>query len=685
MSQTDPAPPAIVFWPWDAEGIATAVLARLREQAPDIEVIVLDHARGFGPSINEVTRSTAPADLVIIADACGLPEGWADRLRAAAYADDTIAAATALCSDDGHSARTTVGSPASDPVHPRVSTLDPGCVYVRRSAIGLLGDFDEALVHPRAVLSEFAARALGRGLSCALADDVVARRLPGGLSPCPADELETVVRAHPWIEAAWTEEDALEVGPRRRSLVAARVAARGPDAPLSVTIDARALGPGAAGTQTYVGGLALALAQSGRALVRAVVRDEAPGEAIGELEAAGIELVRESRVGQDLPRTDIAHRPQQAFVPEDLRLLRRLGERVVITHLDLISYRDPAYHESADEWRRYRRLTRVALASCDRVVFLSDHARRDAIAEDLIEPEYATVCGVGVQSPPAEAEVTRPGGVAPGAELVAMIGADYEHKNRRFAIELLGELRGRGWDGALVLAGAHVVHGGSAADEAALLRARPELAAHVFDVGQVSEPEKRWLLRNVAALLCPSTYEGFGLIPLEAAAAGIPCAYAAVTSLREVTGSDAATLVPWNAAASAQRVLPLLGAGKARDRHLASLRAALERYRWKPLVERLERIYRETIASPYRSSVPRSWEELEREQMIVALDDAYHELRERTEHGRPLIDERGGMLSHDQQRGLMRIAARGWLRRGVLGPIGALGRTRRDDGAPSSR
>src|SRR5205823_4964346 len=151
-------------------------------------------------------------------------------------------------------------------------------------------------------------------------------------------------------------------------------------------------------------------------------------QALDELGEAGVEVVLETRVSDELPRSDIAHRPQQAFVPEDLGMLRRLGERVVITHLDLISYRNPSYHESGDEWLRYRRLTRVALAACDRVVFLSDHARRDAISEDLIEPEYTSVCGVGVDQAPAPAAARRPAQVPEGGELLVMVGSDYRHK-----------------------------------------------------------------------------------------------------------------------------------------------------------------------------------------------------------------------------------------------------------------
>jgi glycosyltransferase involved in cell wall biosynthesis len=688
VSTPGPAAPAIAFWPWGGEGEAAALERLRRAAAAGADVVVLDHTLGFAAALNELARSGIPADVVVVADACVLPGGWLERLRRAAHADDSIAAATALPSGAGEplfrgsdgdpvlvsrpvagdGGVATDGAASVAPVHPRLSRLWPHCVYIRKSALGLVGDFDESLAHPGAVLAEFAARALSRGLSCVLADDVAVERLDGGLPPCPADETEQVARGHPWIETARAEEDALELGPLRRALVAARVAG----GPVSVTIDARAVGPDPAGTQTYAAGLVLALARSGDGPVRALVRDPR-GSAIDEFERAGVELITESRAADGVARTDIAHRPQQAFVPEDLRLLRKLGERIVITHLDLISYRSPTYHESPDEWRRYRRLTRVALAACDRVVFLSDHARRDAISEDLIEPEYTTVCGVGLDREPADQPAHRPRPVPEGREVLVMIGSDYRHKNRLFAIELVGELHRRGWDGVLVLAGAHVAHGGSAAAEAELLRTRPDLAGHVVDIGPVSEPEKRWLLASAAALLCPSTYEGFGLTPLEAATDGIPCVYAPVTSLKEVAGADAATLVPWDAAASAERVLPLLHAGEARDRHLAALRGVLGRYRWEAIVAKLDEVYREAIASPYRSSVPRAWEELlVREQLIVDLDRRYQELRERVAFGIALID-RDGLLTRAQQRGLMRIAQRSWLRTPLLGPLGLIG------------
>jgi glycosyltransferase involved in cell wall biosynthesis len=693
-SQAAETSTVVFVWPSDSDGETAATLSSVLKTVPagtrvmmprllkheGVMMLACTPDAGFGRTLNEAALASGAADLAIVGEACELPEGWMARLRAAAWADDTIAAACTLAAGlgdpmfPGFDGDPVLQSPhtsgrAPQALNPRIFILQPHCAWIRRSTIELLGPFDDSLTHPAAALAEYSARALGRGLSCALADDVCVQRLAGGSPPCPRDQMQVVGRLHPWIEAARQEEMALELGPLRRSLVAARVAGKR----LSVTIDARALGSAASGTQTYVAGLVLALARSQRVAVRAVVREAASPQLVSQFEQAGTEVLTTDDALTRRRRSDIAHRPQQVFVPEDLGLLRQLGERVVISHLDLIAYRNPTYHPSPEDWRRYRRTTRLALSAADMVLFFSEHARRDAVAEDLVEPVWTALAGVGVEPGAAVAPLRRPAAVPAGQDLLVMIGADYLHKNRVFALELVDQLHHRhGWEGLLVLAGEHVPHGSSARAEAELLRARPRLAAHVLDLGRVAEDEKRWLLAYGQAVLAPSTYEGFGLVPLEAAAAGIPCLYAATTSLGEVVGSEVATIVPWDAAASADRAFPLLRPGEPRERYVASLSAALSRCRWEPIVERLCEVYRAAIAAPYRTSAPRAWEELDREQLIVDLHQGYVDLQERVDHGLPLID-RGGLLTRQQQRGMMRVASRRWLRGPLLGPFGLLG------------
>jgi glycosyltransferase involved in cell wall biosynthesis len=554
-----------------------------------------------------------------------------------------------------------------------VLTLSPHCTYIRRSALELIGEFDESLTHPAAALADFAAAALNRGLSCVLADDVWVEPPPDAFPASPEAEMRSVSERHPWLGAARDDEAALDPGPLRRALVSARTARTH----ATVTIDARALGTGVGGTQTYIESLVLALVRSGRLTVRAVVSGDASDEVIERFAGEGVEIRTYEEAAAGLPRTDVVHRPQQVFTPHDLRLLHLLGDRVVISQLDLIAYRIPAYHASIDAWRAYRRATHLALGAADRVVFCSEHARRDAITEGLIEPGRTAIAGIGVEPGDRGEPPQLPGQVPTGRELLLLLGSDYQHKNRPFGLQLVDQLRKRhGWDGLLVLAGGHVPHGSSAETEAELLRERPDLAAHVLEIGSVSEPEKRWLMEHAAALLCPSTYEGFGLTPLEGALRGAPCIYPACTSLGDVIGSEAATIVPWDAAASADAAIRLLHDGPERKRHLDLLAAALRRYSWERVVEQLTGAYLDAIASPYRASAPRAWEDLKREELIVQLDSRRRTLEEQIAHYQPLI-ERDVSLTYAEQTGLMRVASREWLKRPLLGPFAIIGRVNR--------
>ena len=179
-----------------------------------------------------------------------------------------------------------------------------------------------------------------------------------------------------------------------------RAALRG----LTVTIDARSLGPGVGGTQRYTLDLAVSLARFTDAAVRVVVPPDLAPDAAGLLaETAAIEVITYEQAAAGVDLTDVVHRPQQIFSSDDLRLLRLLGRRLVVTHQDLIGYHNPTYHETAAVWEQYRRITRLALAAADRVVFFSEHSRRDAEAEDLVTADRCDVVGIALApQPPVE-------------------------------------------------------------------------------------------------------------------------------------------------------------------------------------------------------------------------------------------------------------------------------------------
>lgn len=101
-------------------------------------------------------------------------------------------------------------------------------------------------------------------------------------------------------------------------------------------------------------------------------------------------------------------------------------------------------------------------------------------------------------------------------------------------------------------------------------------------------------------MVYPTLYEGFGLIPFEAGAAGTPCAFAAQASLAELLPESLATLVAWDAVASAAAVAPLLEDGPIRTGHVAALRAAGLRYGWDETAARPLTVYEDVLTGPPR-------------------------------------------------------------------------------------
>ncbi|MBN9225396.1 MAG: hypothetical protein ABS63_01855 [Microbacterium sp. SCN 70-27] len=83
-------------------------------------------------------------------------------------------------------------------------------------------------------------------------------------------------------------------------------------------------------------------------------------------------------------------------------------------------------------------------------------------------------------------------------------------------------------------------------------------AAEVRLLGRVSDPELRALYAGASAFAYPSLYEGFGLPPLEAMAAGAPVLTSNLSSLPEVVGDAAVQVDPHDTDAIAHGLERLL-------------------------------------------------------------------------------------------------------------------------------
>ena len=623
LRHTSPDVPIIVADDATPDGSPLEVLRRLELEGIRHRVIFLRQPEnlGFPGNVNVAFEASAPGDVALLNSDCEVGPEWLERLRAAAHSDTLIATATALTNHGtilsvpernvpsqrlpaGHTVDTAARAVAdrSLRLRPRIPTAIGHCVYVRRSALELVGFFDQTFKPGYGEEVDFSQRCALRGLVHVAADDVFIFHVGGSsLGSLNQEKHEhELQRRYPHYHTQVAEAAGSRAGPLPRALLLARVALTG----LSVTLDARCLGPTTTGTQVLVFELARGLARSGKVQLRVVVPPSVSSTVLNAFEELGINVLRSDDLPDGLERSAIVHRPYQVAHSSDLALLDQLGDRLVITHLDLISYRTPDYARTPQDWREFRRLTRTALGLADAVLFISEHAARDAMADNLIDPSRARIVHLGLDNlPRQDVDPALPKKLPSAAadDFILYIGTDYRHKNRLFALELLEQLQQRhGWDGYLVFAGPHASRGTSELDETEFLKSRPGVAARIVSLGEVGEAEKAWLYGQAKGVVYPSVYEGFGMIPFEAAAFGRPCFFAAQTALAEILPASEATLVPWDLAQSADAVHDVLVSPSKARALTTSIAAAGQPFTWEATTSAVLDAYAGVITSPPR-------------------------------------------------------------------------------------
>jgi len=191
------------------------------------------------------------------------------------------------------------------------------------------------------------------------------------------------------------------------------------------------------------------------------------------------------------------------------------------------------------------------------------------------------------------------------------------------------------------------------------------------------------LIANAGAVVYPSVYEGFGLVPFESALAGVPCLFAAQSSLADATPAGTETILQWDAAESAARAHELLSDPGARAAQVAALAAAARELSWDRAASAMVDIYREAAAAPPREAATLSRDAVAREARLTAAHEVvidrligerrhaqgmYDALNAEVGSGLSLIGPNGS-LPDDLQRALLGVSARPRLARALFGAL----------------
>jgi hypothetical protein len=217
------------------------------------------------------------------------------------------------------------------------------------------------------------------------------------------------------------------------------------------------------------------------------------------------------------------------------------------------------------------------------------------------------------------------------------------------------------------------------------MQERPELRDALVELGPVTEREKTWLIAHAGAVLYPSVYEGFGLVPFESALSGVPCMFAPRSSLAEETPEGTAAIVPWDPDASAAAANALLTDPDARAHQVQRLTEAARELTWAAAAAALVEIYQEAAVAPVRDAATLSRDAVQREcRLSVEHEIEAAQFRREREHAKRMYDELNaevgfglgligprGSLPEGLQRGLLALSARPSLSRPLFGLLSA--------------
>ena len=493
--------------------------------------------------MNAVFRDTRPADVVIVNSRHRRAAAWLERLRAAAYSDGLVATASTLSNHgtilsvpDRNRPVAAAAAGALDHRGRRAQSRGRRCgctrasrpaighcLYIRRSALELVGHFDEAFSPGYGEEVDFSQRCSRAGCGTwwptTSTSSTAARRRFGTLERAP-ERHERAQPPLPVLRPAVEGGGELGVDPARALAGGARLAI----GELSVTLDGSCLGPTLTGTQV------LALELVGRARAP---RRRAParhGAALDRrrprrvLDALGVERMWHDEVDDDTVPTD--DRPP-ALPGDDAAATCCCWGGSAGASCSPSRTRSPTTTPPTSTTTPSGAATAAdadGLAFADRVLFFSPHARATRAARTSSTTSGRGLVPLGVDhrvvSPTTEPAAPR-GRRGPRLPALPRHRLPAQEPAVRAAAVARSCARARLRRPARVRRAARRArHLGD--EEAAWLPRTRRSPTTSSSSAVPTRPRRPGSTASTALVLYPTVYEGFGFIPYEAAEAGAP-------------------------------------------------------------------------------------------------------------------------------------------------------------------
>jgi glycosyltransferase involved in cell wall biosynthesis len=243
------------------------------------------------------------------------------------------------------------------------------------------------------------------------------------------------------------------------------------------------------------------------------------------------------------------------------------------------------------EWRAYERWVVPGRARAAALVLaISEVTRRDVIAEYGVPPNRVVTTHPGIDKMFFGPQEVPPH--SPPSRLL-FPGAPVARKNLDLVLHCLASA-----PAGSATASAELDISGARAESFPAVHALIQslgLGERVHWLGLVERPRMPQLMAGVAALVYPSFYEGFGLPPLEAMAAGTPVIASNASCLPEVLENAAILIDPTDARGFAEALEGLLTRPELRERLVTAGRVQATKFTWERCAERTVEAYRRAL------------------------------------------------------------------------------------------
>ncbi|MBI3183461.1 MAG: glycosyltransferase [Myxococcales bacterium] len=541
------------------EGMA-ALLEEVR--ASDPRVVLLQNERNLG-FVRSCNRGLALAcrDMVLLNSDTVATEGWLRELLEVGHSSERVAAAVPL-SNNGTLCSVPSWCAATDhrvlegaelrlqDCEPRWTEMPTGvgfCILMRHHVFKMIGGLDPAFGRGYHEENDWCQRARQHGFVVLRANRALVFHLGGasfGAERERLDRLHARLLCHRYPHF----------------LEQTREFERGPEARVAAAYVRRRLG-------------------------KFSVRLEA---APSELREA---LGRRPEVELTAGEAEVQHAADGLHRVEHLRRFLGATGHTVLGGLDLLAFRTVAGASSR------RSLQYSAAQAAQAVIARSEFERHELLGLLLLRPERVHTVHPGVSNALAERDAEKNRvtlerlGLAPPYFLFT--ASDGPHDNLKLLLAAYALFRGASHDGeppALVVA-ARPVSGG-------LLERIRHWPPGVRHLDELAPEDRRSVIQEAVALVCPSAYSPWPIDALEGMAAGVPIVASRLAAIPEVAGDAALYLDEPSPEELATRLAEIGASEELRARLSAAGKDRARRYSWEDSAQRTVEVYLDVIERP---------------------------------------------------------------------------------------